>query len=136
MPFQLEWFVPQSVMLVTLNGDFTVEEISELSIRIVENLDASGKAPIHILVDRSELNSFPILLAPIRRTATSLNDKRVGWFVLYGKNDHKLLNFLTAMVFKMFGISHQQVETQEQAYTHLLTVDHSLPPWSKAQPYS
>ena len=85
MPYQVNWYQDKRIIFNKLYGAFDFESATEAS-RRVSQLLAEGNAPIHLIVDMTELQSFPTNVTKLNDMTTYLKNPSLGWVVVIGGN--------------------------------------------------
>lgn len=129
MPTEQQWYVPERVVRVRFYGKLTLDEIVDAFATSAELVDATSAPPVHFIHDWTELDSFPTNIIDIRRSTTVRvkDPKRIGWVVAYAKND-QILQSMSNIVFQLFRIRFQMVDSADEAVAFLQRMDSKLPP--------
>lgn len=99
----------------------------ELNRFIAENYLETGEAPVHNIIDATELGDFPKSLKVLRESSKySVEHPNAGWNILVGFSSNPLLKFLSSAVSQITGVKFKQVDSIEEAQAVLRRVDSSL----------
>jgi hypothetical protein len=91
MPHQVSWAQEKRIILVNLIGSLDLEAGFQASNETNDFIN-QGTAPVHLIVDMSELKSFPTNITKVNQMNQYLKNPARGWVVVIGGNT--LSNFL------------------------------------------
>jgi len=122
----VDWYVERRVILVQIEGSLDLEKASELNRQIVAFID-QGDAPVHVIVDLTQLGAIPTNLLKLREASHVVGHAGVGWIVVIGVHN-PFINFIGSMLVQLGRLAHYRVmPTIDEAYAELSKVDDSLP---------
>lgn len=125
MAISIKWFIPQRVILLTLEGEIVSDDFEGLGDTLKDML-AEGTAPVHLIADSSRQES-PLLDMKFTRTTFSvLNNEKFGWAIGYGSHANKLISFMSSAISQMLGIRYRAFETEQEAIAFLQEQDDTL----------
>jgi hypothetical protein len=84
MPFTATWTVDHHVILVQLYGTPTDKEIRQIDNHVLASLENVSSCCVHVIVDFSDVDEFPINLAQALKIFTHSRHDHAGWTVLVG----------------------------------------------------
>src|SRR4051794_28115392 len=113
MPVDVKWYIENRLALFIVYGDFTVEDIRQLTASSRAMFD-SGTAPIHAIVDVNQLKKFPLDIQEVRNSMVARGPK-VGWLTLVGTNP--LVRFLLSAVSQLGNYKIRAFNTRDEAIT-------------------
>ena len=123
MPYNISWCEEKRVFCIELTGELTDEQWT--SIVAIDTLHIEeGIAPIHVIIDVSELDSFPTNVRKTASYASHLRDPRLGWAVVVGGNP--LLDFVASLLSQITGFKLTKSATVEDALIFLRKQDNTL----------
>ena len=125
MPYDISWLVENQVINLVLEGDVTVETITEMSQNVIQYFDSSDKPLVHLLIDDSNVSSSIRHLKSVMEVGKALGHPRFGWLIIYGSHN-KTYQFMTYMISQVTRIRHRRFATLNEAIEFLHTVDVSL----------
>lgn len=123
MPYQIEWYLPNRIMVVHLHGAMTVEELGAMADESVTYIKR-GQPPVHAIIDQRELVSYPYNL----NTLLSINrgkQAESGFTVMVSESP--IARFVVNAFFQLIRMEMRSCTTFEEAMTILARVDPSLP---------
>jgi hypothetical protein len=91
MPHQISWAQDKRIILLNLIGSLDLEDGFKASNDTNDYIN-QGTAPVHLVVDMSELKSFPTNITKVNQMNQYLKNPARGWVVVIGGNS--LSNFL------------------------------------------
>jgi len=126
MEFQIDWLVKNKVVQFNIQGDVTVEDLSDVSDRIQGLINESDAPLVHVLHDEQGMGTMPISLQVLTDALGFLKNPRLGWFIIYG-NDDRIKKFISAMVMSVAKVRHRNFKTREETLNFLVSMDTTLP---------
>jgi len=117
------WLVPDRVILSTLVGIGTLEDIEATDQILLDMLD-SGDAPVHIIVNCTDLVSVPVNLTQVLSRMTHLHDPNLGKVVAYGVN--RWVRFMATAIFPFTKTQLQFTNSLEEAITYIKQADYTV----------
>ncbi len=124
MPAHISWYQADRVILAQLEGDQSIEDISQVNTTITEMLRV-GKPRVHIIVDTSKMGSIPLKLSQLAAVNAYLREPNLGTIVTIGM-DNILIRFLASMVSQIAHIELKTVTTLDEGVDVLRRIDQSL----------
>jgi hypothetical protein len=125
MAYELSWVVPSRIMLIKLEGEVSIEEMTQMIDETHAHVN-SGQAPVHILIDAANLHNKPVNFQQINQISTSMANPSTGWWVLV--NAGKMVGFTASVLSKLVGVKLKTAATIKEARTILERVDLTLEP--------
>lgn len=123
MAYILSWYIPDRVIHLTLRGNLTVTELKELNRQLKDYLD-SGSKPIDLMIDASQVGTFPTIVTDISGALTTLSHPHLRWSLVTCTN--KVLRLVLAVVFQRVRQHVFFFKTMEENIAHLRQQDHTL----------
>src|SRR5690606_33560198 len=112
MSYEVKWYDDNKrVILVTVSGEFTLEESSASSVEI-RNYIAEGTRPIHLIGDLSGLKQAPKSIAEIRKAQGNLNE--LASTIIVGANN-PVIKFMASVFAKLGGYEVRTVSSIDEA---------------------
>lgn len=119
MPVNINWFIPQRVILLEGIGHISTEDIIESAPNGAAMIESSSYEVVHILFDAENLTSFARDVFGLTRASQHfLGHPRFGWFILYGRED-PIVRFTASITTQVFRRSFKIFVTKEEALTFL-----------------
>lgn len=123
MTYQIEWQIPQRVILVTYTDQITVEDLVGVN-RELTNFHEEGIAPIHV-ISYLKTNKFPTSVKTVREVMNILKCEKWGWYVVAGF-ENSLGRFLMVMITNAFNLKAKATSTLEEGLDVLYRIDTTL----------
>ena len=123
MPYEVNWHLDKRIISNKLYGAFDFDTAIEASKNVSQHL-AEGKAPIHLIVDMSELQSFPTNVTKLNEMTTYLKNPALGWVVVIGGNS--LSKFVVNVISQIIKFRVTQRPTFDEAVRFLESNDLTL----------
>jgi hypothetical protein len=123
MAFNISWYVENRVILANVEGIVDDNEMNLSNTTITQLLD-KGKAPVHLIVNTTDLKQFPTNVNGLRKSLAYLAHPNIGWIIIV--NTNPLLNFLAHIVTSIVQAKSRTVKTFEEGKQLLRTLDASV----------
>jgi hypothetical protein len=123
MGYQVQWYLEQRVVLVTLSGHLSMDEILQMH-ATTGHMVETGSAPVHILVDVTTLQSHPTNIREIAQASGYLSHANMGWAILI--NPSRITQFVVTLVGGVTKVKNKSVHSIEEALKVLHHVDITL----------
>lgn len=130
MPYTLDWYIEDAVIIIKVTGSFPMAEICNAVEEVNLLIQQSDRELVHILADLTDISQTPKSVRLIASEVKKLYDNtRIGWTIAYGiKNS--VVNMVASIVTQI--LSHQYITTsEEEAIAFLLNKDEDLRPLLK-----
>jgi len=126
MPIEVNWYIPNRVILAKGWGAVTKEENAE-SDRQVRALIDAGTPPVHVLMDVSQVEDFPFFNANYQsdNARQFLKHQNLGWGVVCGTTN-PVVRLLSGVVLHVVAVKLKMFPTFEEGVDFLLAQDPSL----------
>jgi hypothetical protein len=127
MPAEVYWYHEKRIIYHRYLGNITVAEVHEAAEKGLQ-LTAAGAPPIHVLVDLSEVSSFPRSIDVYRAALKPAEDPAtIGWVVIFG-SQNLVLKFMASTLAHIAGARTRVrvVESRDHAVSFLEERDSSL----------
>ena len=126
MPAKTTWYQENRVILITVQGELTLNDMSAVDAKIVEYVrQGSQSAPlVHLIVDMREMSKMPVNLVQVQRTLTHLKEPALGWSTMVGMSP--VMRFVASTVIQMAGARFRIYPTFEEAVRFLISQDESV----------
>ena len=124
MPFEIRWCVENRVIYERVTGDVDFESTASAADQVSGLLNA-GVAPVHMVIEMTDLKSFPTNVSKIHTVTQFMRSPALGWVVVIGSNP--LATFFINVIRQIikFPVVHQP--SFDQALAHLREQDPTLP---------
>lgn len=84
MAYHIEWYQQNRIIFEKFFGTVTLEDVRNLTTQS-SKMFAAGTPLIHVIVDLSEVESFPKTLGVIKEAIKSRpSPDRIGWAIIFG----------------------------------------------------
>lgn len=123
MPFEMSWYLPKRVVFLRYFGAATLQDIALVGENSVHYV-LEGTAPVHFLVDMTQVETFPTNLRQTARVIRTIKDPAMGWTVIISTNS--LMRIIIATLSRLAGFRFRIVSSREEALAFLVSVDGSL----------
>ena len=125
--FKIQWLVEKKIVSCFLQGDILIDELRIISDQLEHHFDQSDNNTVHVLVDRTKLNSLPLSLKSIQNLGYH-SHQHLGWHVIFnGGNGNHIVEITAGILATYFHNNYRSCETLEQSVAFLAQVDSSLP---------
>lgn len=125
VPYSVDWYVPDRIVLFCLIGDLTMEDIAAINGVVQDYVDSSTSDIVHLIYDDSQLGELLGPLPTIVEALTVLRDPRVQWVLAAGQVDAGK-NFTGVVIAQKYGVKHRRFDRVEEAATYLFEHDLKL----------
>lgn len=123
MAHSVEWYRESRIIFSTVGGNLEFDELIEWGNQIQQHLNG-GHAPVHLLVDVSQMTRYPTNVLQIRNSLPFLGNPALGQVMLIGGSSS--LNTLARVVTALSGKPLSGFRTMKTALDSLVQHDHSL----------
>lgn len=123
MPHEISWYQEKRIILNRLIGSLDLETGTKASEATSQFLN-EGIAPVHLIVDMTELKSFPTNITKVNTMNQYLKNPALGWVIVVGGNT--LSQFLVNVLSQVIRFRVAQRPTLQQAVDFLRAQDQSL----------
>ncbi|MBA3869957.1 MAG: hypothetical protein H0X30_12490 [Anaerolineae bacterium] len=123
MSYELSWIIPSRVLLIELEGTVPTDEMIRLNSESLAHVDA-GQAPVHILIDATNLNNTPVNLHELSELSKTMHHEGIGWLILI--NPAKMVSFATSILSKLLQKKMKSADSIQEALMLLERVDQTL----------
>lgn len=125
MTCETSWYQEGRIILTTLSGDISAEELQANDTKLFEMLESSDET-VHIMADIRNVGKFPTQLISIKRSSDLyLKHDHMGVFVVIGMNN-PIARFLSNVISQMAHIKLTQVDDVDHAIDYLQKHDSTL----------
>ena len=123
MASSMEWMIPHRVLLLRITGDVSSDEVRQIAGSVEKWID-NGHAPVHLMIDTTQMGRFPVSVTQIHGYSRWLYHPKTGYVVLL--NPIQLIAFLTTIITGMAHVQFKIAETEQEALQILYKVDDTL----------
>lgn len=121
MSCEIKWFADHRIIMCTVIGDITIEEVKQANEDIKVLLD-QGRSPVHVISNVLELGNFPLNLTQIKNSTDYLYHPAMGWQVVAGHHN-PMIRFIASVASQVAHVNLRMVDTMDEAITFLERVD-------------
>ena len=124
--YELRWQEENRVFYVKFEGDLSLEELCECSVRILNEYVSIGNPPVHMICDIGEATAFPKNVPVLaRETIAYLRHPNMGWITFVGV-ENPMAKFIVSVLTQMVSVNSKNVKTLDEAMDVLRRADLSL----------
>lgn len=124
MAYEISWYHQDRVLYVRFWDNLTLDEAQQISAINTRHL-AEGTPPVHIVVDITQLQTFPTNIRFNTGVTSYLKSSNLGWVVVVGEMN-ALLNFALAIIGQFARIMYTRRDSLESALEFLQKRDSTL----------
>jgi hypothetical protein len=126
MPYQVSWLVPQRVVWAQGWGEISAAE-NQASDEAVKAHIETGQAPVHVLIDVTQVEGFPFSTAShrVKEAREFWQHPNLGWGIICG-TDNRVVRFIAEIVMRLAGVKLRLFSTLEEGIAFLEQDDPSL----------
>lgn len=133
MPADVMWYVENRIVYIRFHGVITPEEITQQQ---AENrqLILQGEPPVHMIVDQTDLESYPVSVKRLR-DAFNVNPQireRLGFVITISPST--MTRMLSSIISQISGVNNRQFDDLARAIRFLQQADQTLPELSLSPP--
>lgn len=121
MKTNITWYLENRIILAHVVGDNSLEDFYVINETIIQYLD-QGTAPVHLLIDVTELGNIPSNILKVKQAFTYLDHPSIGWSFFIGEMN-AIKKFIVSLTTQMSGLDAKTVDTFEEALLALYRVD-------------
>lgn len=125
MTYQIEWQIPQRVILITYTDKITIEDLAGVN-QDLAIFHEEGIAPIHV-VSYLKTNKFPTNAKTIKEVMNIMSFEKWGWYIVAGF-ENSLGRFLMTMISNAFNVKAKATTDLEEGLEALHRLDATLSP--------
>lgn len=123
MPTQTQWLIDRRVLLITVQGILTADEMSVLHDEIIARLNC-GNAKVHLLYDLRLVEQIPSFQTWLQSKIYS--QARLGWMLCIIPPEARQLRFIISTLGHIFRMRQRFVGSVEAGLRFLPRVDTTL----------
>ncbi len=124
MKTNVTWYLEDRIILAHVVGDNTLEDFRGINTAIIQHLD-QGTAPVHLLIDVTELGNIPSNIIKVKQAFTYLDHPSIGWSFFIGEMN-AIKKLVVSLTTQMSGLDVKTVDTFEEALLVLRRVDSTI----------
>jgi hypothetical protein len=124
MPYSIEWYIPDRLIYITVTGKITVADLKALDDTMWTMIE-SGRPPVHVLTDVTELEYVPGRLVDLRDLYYRLDTSAMGWNLVVTEN--RTVRLISSVIGRFRRIRLRTFKTRRAALAFLQNQDSSLP---------
>jgi hypothetical protein len=125
MPYQIAWHVEKRIVMVKMFGLLSDNEANEIG-QINSQRLAEGIAPVHMIVDTTELEKFPTNLRQNSQFMAYLRAPSLGWVIVIGLTNNVLAKFAVSVISQVIKFRLAERQSVADALTFLQGNDPTL----------
>jgi hypothetical protein len=119
-----DWYLPNRVFLVRIEGDISVQDAIDSNTAIT-NMIRAGEAPVYMIVDTAHMGHFPTHLSQFRQVLSYLYEPKLRTIVVVG-GVNILARFIASALTQVARIELKIVNTLDEAIAFLNKLDQNL----------
>ncbi|MBA3874827.1 MAG: hypothetical protein H0X30_37340 [Anaerolineae bacterium] len=125
MQFGLEWHIPRRVLVLTVSGDVSLEELAQFNKAMLSHLE-QGIPPVHLVSIGDNIRRVPTSIMLIKQTVTYLQHPNMGWTIIVQEKANPLTGFMVSVAAQATGMKMRQVKNASDGLETLARLDHSI----------
>jgi hypothetical protein len=125
MSVENAWLVEGRVLITHLSDNITIDELVVGAREGTAMID-SGTPPVYSLVDMSELVSFPVRVAELKKLTDLGTSPNLRWVLIYGINN-RLVSFLATTFTQLLRTNYKVFTTQADALAFIHKLEAGIP---------
>jgi len=125
MDYRLEWHIPNRVLILTVSGDVSLEELARFN-RAVLNYLEQGVAPVHLVSIGDNIRRVPTNLMLIKETVTYIQHPKMGWTIIVQEKANSLTGFMVSVAAQATGMKMHLVKNVGDGLETLRRLDQSI----------
>jgi hypothetical protein len=132
MPVVVDWHssYPQRIILITLTGIVSLEDMSSMSNQAVALGDSISGYRVHNIVDTTRVEKLPTNLLELRNANRPDNrSKNLGWVLIvtaYASPITRILHFVITAMGHLFEFPFRMLNSLDEAEAFLKNIDETL----------
>ena len=123
MPVQINWYIPERILLAQYSGDVSREDILTQYQEGIALCHSVSSPYVHMIVDLNGVSSFPKSISDYKGTFGE-KARNAGWVVLIG--DNKIIRLLSSVVTNLMKLNFAYVNSLDEAITFISQRDNSF----------
>lgn len=125
MQFGFEWHIPRRVLILTVSGDVSLEELVQFNAAMLSHLE-QGIPPVHLVSLGDNIRRVPTNILLIKQTLTYLQHPNMGWTIVVQEKANSLAGFMVSVAAQATGMKMRQVKNASDGVETLARLDHSI----------
>ena len=125
MQFGLEWHIPGRVLILTVSGDVSLEDLAQFNSAMLSHLD-EGTPPVHLVSIGNNIRRVPTSIMLIKQTVTYLQHPNMGWTIIVQEKANPLTGFMLSVAAQATGMKMWQVKNVADGIETLRRLDQSI----------
>ena len=120
MPYKVEWWVEPRVIVESLWGEVSYEDLEGV---VQDSMDLAESSPlerVHNLLDMSGVKTLPPNVPRLAQIMASNSQSKLDHFAIYGAN--KLVRLMADLVGRVTPFHYRTFDTREEAEAYLQNV--------------
>jgi hypothetical protein len=117
MPYTIDWLYPNRVLIIKMIGSADIEDAAKLNEILLGHLE-QATVHLHMLLDFTEMTSFPLNVHKARGTQEYMKHPKFGWLIAYGSRN-PVVKMLAAIVTQISNIRWRLFDTHAEAIAFL-----------------
>ena len=125
MDYRLEWHIARRVLMLTVSGDVSLDELVRFNSEVLTYLE-HGTAPVHLVSVGANIRRVPTNLMLIKETVTYLQHPNMGWTIIVQEKANSLTGFMVSVAAQATGMKVHQVKNVADGLETLRRLDQSI----------
>ena len=125
MEYGFEWHIPKRVLVLTVSGDVSMDDLARFNQSMTEYLE-QGIAPIHLVSIGHNIQRVPTNLMLIKETVTFLQHPHMGWIVIVQEKANPVTGFIVSVAAQATGMKMRHVKNVADGLETLKRLDQSI----------
>lgn len=125
MPYTIDWYIDQRVLLITVDGSLELEDFHQLHDEAFSYVKASDDI-VHAIADLTNFEAIPTNISALFSSSNQEKTQQQGMTVLIMPGLNGVIRFAIGLVLQGLHLEYRIAESKEQAMTILERVDTTL----------
>ena len=108
MQFGFEWHMPGRVLMLTVSGDVSLEDLAQFNGAMLSHLD-QGMPPVHLISIGNNIRRVPTSIMLIKQTVTYIQHPNMGWTIIVQEKANPLTGFMLSVAAQATGMKMRQL---------------------------
>ncbi len=125
MPFTTQTLLENRIVVLTLDGVFSVEAAQQFNAYMLAHLTMHS-ATTHLIADITQARQMPSHIPELKGAFSYLRQPGMGWLIVVNSSPNPLANMLAAVITKAAGVNMRFAKTMDEALDALRRLDLTL----------
>lgn len=126
MPYTVSWYIENRVLLITISGRVTLEDLQALHNDSYQHVLQSSNR-VHAIADLSAFEGIPTKLSGLSSVVNKEKHPNQGMTVLVLPNLNVIFRFVGGLILQTLRLEYRVCQTMDEAVDILQRVDTDIP---------